>query len=200
MTVELKWVPTWEASDHRKKGWVEVNLYDGLVVPDHFLMASPVEEEFIPTPSVYPPAETGMSIKFQPEPAAPIHRVTEQGRVEVNKGVLFASPAVQEVCEIAGRIVDLSNKQPNPAAPVVYVCPNCNQRTERKQEHEIDAAIVAVRAQATEARVKLPKVREFLTMFNDNPEGFFCPDRDNLREMHAELDAAEGKAEPKEWT
>ncbi len=48
--------------------------------------------------------------------------------------------------------------------------------------------------QAAQGRkVELGKVREFLTMFADNPEGFFCPDRDNLQEMLAELDAVEGR-------
>lgn len=45
MSVELKWVPTWEASDHRAKGWSEVLLHDGGCEEGHFLMASPVEEE-----------------------------------------------------------------------------------------------------------------------------------------------------------
>lgn len=55
MTVKLKWVPTWEASDHRKKGWSEVLLHDGGCEEGHFLMASPVEEK-----------------AAQPEPTAPV--------------------------------------------------------------------------------------------------------------------------------
>lgn len=44
MTVQLKWVPTLEASDHRAKGWREISLYSP-TEPLHFLMASPVEEK-----------------------------------------------------------------------------------------------------------------------------------------------------------
>jgi hypothetical protein len=59
----------------------------------------------------------------QPEPVAEVHKVTEQGRVEVSKAALFASPAVQEVYEIAGRIVDLTTAQPEPVAKPD--CPYC---------------------------------------------------------------------------
>ena len=211
MTVTSKWVALHEVSDYLAKGWREVQIIGG--PDDAALMVSPEElasepakvecpncrENTYPnrhdfpdgryicqqagTAKVEEPTDRPMDfnrspfVKAQPEPAA----------AEMPEAVLVNTWQLEELLKYAD-LAEVSIR--TGFAPPSFLGVDL--------PYLLRNAIAAVRAQAAEAGIKLPKVREGISLLIwkiDNAQGAIAVEHYSgmLRSMLAELDTAEGR-------